>query len=174
MKNFDNKDRTRYYGLRVGDLVSPKGLDGKEWNKGACEVINYGIGDNNKVEIKAKDGTITDWVAEWCDIITKVEDLQKVNITNEKHEKAKYFVDKFDNLAIDVVQEIILYVTGGEPDYTGKTICLQELQNEIRRLLTRKLQNNKKRFCAKPIGEICMGDETDAKCGTCGHWIEAL
>jgi hypothetical protein len=69
---FDNESRDRYYGLRVGDLVSPKGLDGKEFN-GKGEVIDYGS-DNNRVIIKFEDGTITDWVAEWCDIILKVEE----------------------------------------------------------------------------------------------------
>lgn len=29
---------------------------------------------NNQVFIRAQDGTETYWVAEWCDIITKVED----------------------------------------------------------------------------------------------------
>lgn len=29
----------------------------------------------------------------------------------------------------------------------------------------------RKRFCAKPLGEICFGNETDMKCGNCGHWI---
>jgi hypothetical protein len=29
----------------------------------------------------------------------------------------------------------------------------------------------RKRFCVKPIGEICFGDETDSRCGNCGHWI---
>lgn len=28
----------------------------------------------------------------------------------------------------------------------------------------------RKRFCAKPMGYICLGDETDARCGNCGHW----
>ena len=70
---FDNSERRRYYGLRIGDIVSPKGISGEEWHRGIAEVVNYGS-DNNRVEIKSKDGTITDWVAEWCDIITKVED----------------------------------------------------------------------------------------------------
>ena len=48
-----------------------------------------------------------------------------------KKEKAKELIEKFDTKAIDVVQEIIKYVTNGEPDWTGKTIYLQELQNEI-------------------------------------------
>lgn len=68
---FDNENRDRYYGLRVGDLISPKGIDGK--SKGNANVIGYGS-DNNRVEIKFEDGAETDWVAEWCDIIKKVED----------------------------------------------------------------------------------------------------
>jgi uncharacterized protein YtpQ (UPF0354 family) len=55
-----------------------------------------------------------------------------------KKEKAKELVDKFGNKSVDVVQEIILYVTEGSPDYEGKTIELQELQNEIRYLLSDK------------------------------------
>lgn len=55
-----------------------------------------------------------------------------------KEQKAKELVSKFGNLAIDVVEEIILYVKDGQPDYTGKTIGLQELQNEIR-LATKEL-----------------------------------
>lgn len=49
-----------------------------------------------------------------------------------KKEKAKDLKDKFGEKANDVVQEIIEYVTDGEPDYSGETIWLQELQNEIR------------------------------------------
>ena len=30
----------------------------------------------------------------------------------------------------------------------------------------------KKPFCAKPIGHICFGNETNDKCGCCGHWIK--
>ena len=74
MSKFDNKERNRYYGLRIGDIVSPKGIDGKEWSKGKAEVIEYGFMDNNAVYIRVEDGTETKWVAEWCEIITKVED----------------------------------------------------------------------------------------------------
>lgn len=45
--------------------------------------------------------------------------------------KALELIEKFGDKSIEVVQEIILYVTKGEPDWTGKTIELQELQNEI-------------------------------------------
>lgn len=53
-------------------------------------------------------------------------------------EKALKLIEKFGDKSIDVVQEIILYVTNVEPDWTGKTIELQELQNEIRNLLIKE------------------------------------
>jgi hypothetical protein len=70
MKPFDNIDRNRYYGLRIGDIIS---VEFPSMNS-LAEVVDYG-GDNNRVYIKLEDGTITDWVAEYCTIITKVEDL---------------------------------------------------------------------------------------------------
>lgn len=70
MKLFDNKNRTRYYGLRIGDIVSSK----FELFDNA-EVIEYGGFDNNRVFIKSEDETIRSVVAEWCTIINKVEDL---------------------------------------------------------------------------------------------------
>lgn len=76
MEKFDNINRNRYYGLRKGDIVSPKLVNGNEWEKGHCEVIEYGFMDNNAVYIRANDGTETKWVAEWCEIVTKVEDVK--------------------------------------------------------------------------------------------------
>lgn len=76
-KAFDNPERTRYYGLRPGDIVSMKGLNSKEVTEG--EVIELSPGDNNRVHVKTEAGHITDWVAEWCDIITKVEDRATVD-----------------------------------------------------------------------------------------------
>lgn len=60
-----------------------------------------------------------------------------------KKEKAIELIKKFGDKSIDVVEEIILYVTKGEPDWTGETIWLQELQNEIQNELVEK-DNNKK------------------------------
>jgi hypothetical protein len=71
-KKFDNEQRTRYYGLRVGDLVTANGL-GNVREEGA-EVTGYGAMDNNRVRLRLKSGTETDWVAEWCIVTTKVED----------------------------------------------------------------------------------------------------
>ncbi|NMC61422.1 MAG: hypothetical protein GYA51_18875 [Candidatus Methanofastidiosa archaeon] len=69
---FTNADRHRYYGLRIGDLVQIKvGVFSKPKN---AEVIDYGFLDNNRVILRLEDGTETDWVAEWCTIVEKVED----------------------------------------------------------------------------------------------------
>lgn len=77
-KTFKNAKRNRYYGLRVGDIVSPKGLQGAlESSLGKCKVIGYAPFDNNRVYIQSiETGEETDWVAEWCEIITKVEDIK--------------------------------------------------------------------------------------------------
>ena len=69
VSTFDNINRERYYGLRIGDLV----FHHYQESAGICEVIDYGL-DNNRVTVRAKDGTETDWVAEWCDLVKKVED----------------------------------------------------------------------------------------------------
>ena len=71
---FDNEERRRYYGLRKGDIVSPRYIHGIVAPK--AEVIDYGM-DNNRVRVKFENGEETEWVAEWCDIIEKVEDRKK-------------------------------------------------------------------------------------------------
>jgi len=68
-KIFDNKKRTRYYGLRIGDTVKVKA-----YNIETAEVAEYGVFDNNRVYIKLPDGEKISCVAEWCKIIKKVED----------------------------------------------------------------------------------------------------
>jgi len=80
-KVFDNKDRTRYYGLRIGDIVDLKGVDGKVAQANA-EVIKYGS-DNNRVEVRLMSGNTCDWVAEWCDIVVRVEDRIKPQRTDK-------------------------------------------------------------------------------------------
>ncbi len=72
-KPFDNENRNRYYGLRVGDTVEL----GFGKDKPKAEVIAYGFMDNNRVYVKLEDGSETDYVAEWCKILIKVEDKQK-------------------------------------------------------------------------------------------------
>ncbi|MDD4972502.1 MAG: hypothetical protein PHT07_23980 [Paludibacter sp.] len=71
-KPFDNKERHRYYGVRVGDTV--KLLFSNQNPEPIAEVVEYGFLDNNRVVVQLEDGTMKGWVAEWCEIITKVED----------------------------------------------------------------------------------------------------
>jgi hypothetical protein len=68
MKKFDNEFRDRYYGLRVGDIVNLYSIKCK------AEVIGYGFLDNNSIRLKLEDGREVNWIAEHCEIITKVED----------------------------------------------------------------------------------------------------
>lgn len=75
MADWDNIDRRRYYGLRKGDKVKVFSVSGILW--GESEVLDYIPGDNNSVVIKSKNGTLIQWVAEWCEIIIKVEDQEK-------------------------------------------------------------------------------------------------
>lgn len=73
-----NSHRRRYYGLRKGDIVSSDMHNIKR-----AEVAAYGTMDNNAVYIREIDesgtwrGAMFEAVAEWCKIITKVEDLPK-------------------------------------------------------------------------------------------------
>jgi hypothetical protein len=81
-KEFDNENRNRYYGLRKGDIVflgfksqSPRKL---------AEVVGYGFMDNNRVYVKTEDGEETDYVAEWCEILVKVEERQTLKKTDDR------------------------------------------------------------------------------------------
>lgn len=76
---FDNKDRRRYNGIRVGDQVihhfRQTSIAGKENSPG--QVVELGGSDNNCVFVHWKgDRTAMAEVAEWLKIIAKVEDLK--------------------------------------------------------------------------------------------------
>lgn len=77
MEKFDNKERNRYYGLRVGDIVSVPMFAGK---RSKAEVIELHAFDNNGVQVRMEDGTERKEVAEWCDIVVRVEDRNTRNI----------------------------------------------------------------------------------------------
>lgn len=74
-KTFDNVDRNRYYGIRVGDIVkynvSPLDKDEKEY-----KVVRYGFMDNNRVYLQDSEGNVLPAVAEWCVIVKKVEEIK--------------------------------------------------------------------------------------------------
>jgi hypothetical protein len=65
---FDNSERRRYYGLRVGDIVKCKAYDIAQ-----AEVVAYGFLDNNSVIVQEEGKEPRKVVAEWCDIITKID-----------------------------------------------------------------------------------------------------
>jgi len=72
---FLNESRTRYYGLRVGDIVQIKHTGGEIPIE--CTVVELTPMDNNSVALKDnRDNRLFEWVAEWCTIITKVEDIK--------------------------------------------------------------------------------------------------
>lgn len=84
----DNVDRRRYYGLRIGDTVTCEGRQLKQFS-GTAEVVEYGFMDNNRVTVE-QDGHRFSCVAEWMDIVTKVEDkITKVEANNDGEHRCK-------------------------------------------------------------------------------------
>lgn len=69
---FDNINRNRYYGVRVGDIVNCEGRF--KHFKDTATVVRYGFMDNNCVYVE-QNGKIIKGVAEWLTIIKKVEDV---------------------------------------------------------------------------------------------------
>lgn len=61
-----NKDRSRAYGKRIGDIVYNRLI-------GECEVIGCFSMDNNRLLLRKQSGEEIDFVAEWLDIVKKVE-----------------------------------------------------------------------------------------------------
>ena len=74
-----NKDRNRSYGLRTGDIVQSKSWKGYI---SKYEVVRRSSIDNNEVFCRdLETGNYSDEVAEWLDLIEKVED-RKGNYKN--------------------------------------------------------------------------------------------
>ena len=72
--SFTNEKRNRYYGLRIGDMVVPKGLNGVELKCGKCEVVEFALMDNNGVYLEPTNGDDKfPHVAEWCEMIKPVD-----------------------------------------------------------------------------------------------------
>lgn len=77
-EKFDNKERRRYYGLRVGDIVAPRALGGEYIYGTNCKIIELCGGDNNRVIIRTPDNKEIDWVAEWCDMVARIEYKEQI------------------------------------------------------------------------------------------------
>lgn len=123
---YQNDDRNRAYGLRIGDLVSPQ-WQGMESSIGKCTVIAIGVGgDNNRVKLENEDGESHKWVAEHCEIITKVEDMEENNLPVEKRiTQINYYRD-----LVSQFTQIALYIEQGH-NYSHK---LPNLKNTFRNL----------------------------------------
>lgn len=67
-KPFDNAERNRYYGIRVGDMVVDSFM-----THIVGEVVEYDPLDNNAVYVKIENGNIVRTCPETLCIETKVE-----------------------------------------------------------------------------------------------------
>lgn len=78
-----NQSRSRRYGKRIGDMVKIT-----PFGQASClsEVVGYYPIDNNRLYIKGQDGIIIDWVAEWCEVETKVEERDRFNLLDLENE----------------------------------------------------------------------------------------
>jgi endo-alpha-1,4-polygalactosaminidase (GH114 family) len=69
MEEWDNQERRRYYGKRRGDIIRSS-----MYRIERAEVTGYYM-DNNRIRVRVEGETKDcDLVAEWCQIVTKVED----------------------------------------------------------------------------------------------------
>lgn len=67
-----NKDRTRWYGLRVGDIVTLRGPGG--YVRTDLRVVFLHPTDNNGCTVKPRRGPEFKAVCEWCEVTMKVKD----------------------------------------------------------------------------------------------------
>ena len=66
-----NKNRDRYYGLRIGDTVKV------DWFDGELIVVAYGGSDNNSIYLMNEWGDGKKCTAEECKIIKKCEEIKQ-------------------------------------------------------------------------------------------------
>lgn len=72
-KRFTNKERNRYYGKRVGDIVSVLSPTSEDFKaRKLVEVIRLGFTDNNCLYTAWENGPHKE-VAEWCELVIPVE-----------------------------------------------------------------------------------------------------
>lgn len=68
---WDNEERKRYYGLRIGDIVDCSLCALKQF-QGEGKVVAYGGSDNNCVYVQVSDKEKPiKCVAEWLHLVTK-------------------------------------------------------------------------------------------------------
>jgi hypothetical protein len=73
-QTFDNENRNRYYGKRIGDIVKIKSYYSGKYM--LAEVVGYGFMNNNALKYIILDDkdTVLQMTAEDSDILLRVED----------------------------------------------------------------------------------------------------
>lgn len=69
-KVIENEDRSRWYGLRPGDIVEMK-FGQQVWK---AKVVRLHGMDNNGCTLRLSNGKEMKGVCEWCTVVKKVED----------------------------------------------------------------------------------------------------
>ena len=82
-KPWDNENRTRYYGKRVGDIVEY--TCGWPVRKERATVVGYAVGDNNRIFLQQGKEKAWASTAERCTVVERVED-RKIKPHDEPHE----------------------------------------------------------------------------------------
>lgn len=77
----DNESRDKHYGLRRGDIVEYHTVG---MIFGPAMVVRYDRVDNNKVYIGDSGGDIYPALAEYCKILSKVEDYEALARSRQK------------------------------------------------------------------------------------------
>lgn len=92
-RKFTNKRRDRFYGKRIGDLVSVPSPTGENFRaRKIVEVVLLGIADNNSLYTAWEHGPHRE-VAEWCELVIPVE-KRKCPVCNTRIMPYQKFVEK--------------------------------------------------------------------------------
>lgn len=83
-----NQSRSGRYGKRIGDVIKVTPCGEVPY---LSEVVGYYPVDNNRLYIKGQDGTIIDWIADWCEVETKVEERTEFNLMKLENEITSAF-----------------------------------------------------------------------------------
>lgn len=105
----NNVSSSQRDGKRIGDVIKVAAFGQASY---LSEVVGYYPVDNNRLYIKGQDGTIIDWIAQWCEVETKVEERQDFNLHNLENEIISAFqslISKPDwaKKADDVVRDLL-------------------------------------------------------------------
>lgn len=79
----NNVGRSQRDGKRIGDVIKVAAFGQASY---LSEVVGYYPVDNNRLYIKGQDGTIINWIADCCEVETRVEKRNDFNLHNLENE----------------------------------------------------------------------------------------